>query len=405
MNKLNGSLLAIGAFALVAAASFVFAAPTAHAAPSVVISDQPAVGVVGKVVGSKLTGVIKITYPADQQHFTDANLVVSGVCPAGSLVSIYDNNALRASGRCNDGGTFAIPIELFVGKNTLQAKAVTELNQGDLWSNIVTVYLDVPANCGTGIFRLLPVEGVVDSTPSAMLMRHMIIIGGTEPYTLTWAWGDGKTDTSVAKAEGQTELSHVYDATGIYTVKVKAVDNNGAVATTQVVSVIVNPAVVDLPGSLLSYWPLALLILLLLSAYLWGHNCGRKYEHELELAHIRAALDLHAEQEASAVQVSAVAGPAYVGAIPGERRTSVPPAVMPVAGSQPAPAAATSAAAPAPEPAPAAVPAPEPALAPMPEIKPGDTVQPSAAEPPTGGNQPSADNQPTGGNQPTNDNK
>jgi hypothetical protein len=361
MNKINSSLLAIGAFALVAAASFVFAAPAVHAAPTVVLSDQPAVGVVGKVVGSKLTGEIKITYPADQQHFTDANVVVSGICPPGSLVSIYDNSALRASGRCSDKGTFAIPIALFVGRNILQAKAVTELNQGDLWSNIVTVYLDVPANCGYGIFRLLPVEGVVDSIPTAVLMRHMIIIGGTEPYTLTWAWGDGKTDTSIAKAEGQTELSHVYGATGIYTVKVKAVDKNGAVATTQVVSVIVNPAVVDLPGRLLSYWPLALLILLLLSTYLWGHHRGRNYEHELELAHIRAALDLHAEQEAAAVKVSAADGPVYVEEIPGERRTSVPPVAMPVA-----------------EPPVQTAP-----VAPLPEFKPGDTVQPSAGDQPS----------------------
>ncbi len=309
--------MAIGASALVALAAFGLSAPAANAAPKVTVSNEPDIAVVGKVVGSKLNGKITIDYPKDQQHFTTPGIVVSGICPAGSLVTIYDNNAIRASGRCNDSGSYAIPIELFFGKNVLQAKAVTELNQGEIVSNIVTVYYDLPANCGFGQFRLLPVEGVVDAAPSVSVLRHVITIGGTPPYKLTWVWGDGTQDTSNSIAEGETQLSHVYDKTGIYTIKVKAVDKNGAVATTQMVTVVLNSSIVDLPGRLLDYWPIALLALAGMSAYLWGRHRGRRYEQELALERMRNALAQHSEQESPAVKVSASPGPVYVEHVPG----------------------------------------------------------------------------------------
>ena len=378
ISKSFGSLLAVGALALIATAAFGLSAPAARAATTV-ISDQPNIGVVGKVVGAKLTGEIRITNPVDQQHFTNADIVVSGICPPGSLVTIYDNQAIRASGRCTDAGTFAIPIELFIGQNILQAKAVTQLNQGDLWSNIVTVYLDVPASCGTGLFRLLPVEGVIVAAPSASVLRHLVTIGGTPPYKLTWSWGDGKVDTSDAPAEGQTELSHVYASTGIYTIKVRAVDKFGAVANTQLVTVIINPTAVDLPGQLLGYWPILLMAILLVLTYLWGRHRGREIEQKLDRAKARAALQLRSEQEANSVKVSAAPGPAYVGRvaptmIPVAPAPAAPmPMPMPTATPTPAPTHTPMA---SPTPATAHTPMAEPAkpaaplLAPLPEIKP-----------------------------------
>jgi hypothetical protein len=336
ISKTIGSLAATGALALVALAAFCLTAPGARAADSVTLSDQPAIGVAGKVVGSKLTGSIHITYPADQQHFTTADIVVTGTCPAGSLVTIYDNNVIRATGSCSEKGTFAIPISLFFGKNILQAKAVTELNQGDLWSNIVTVYLDVPASCGIGQFRLIPVEGVLDGTPKISLMRHVITLGGTPPYKLTWAWGDGKTDVSTANAEGQTQLSHTYDSTGIYTIRVRAVDKNGAVASTQLSSVILNPAGVDLPGELLDYWLIALLALAGMGAYLWGRHRGRAYEQALQMERIRAALKQHSEQEAPEVKVSAAPGPEYVEKLPAMPEATTAAPTAPTAPAAPA---------------------------------------------------------------------
>jgi hypothetical protein len=237
------------------------------------------------VVGQKLTGEVTIDYPTDGQHFTTSDIIVSGRCPAGSIVTVYDNDAIRGSARClevNKHGEYSIPIRLFAGKNVLRARAVNELGVGDLESNIVTVYFDVPSGCGSGQYFLLPVEGVVNAAPGAEVLRHVVIIGGTQPYVLTWDWGDGNVSTSVAPAQGQTELSHVYKSIGIYTVGVKAVDKNGAVATTQIITAVLNSGNTDLPGRLLSYWPLALLILLLLSTYLLGHRRGRLYERRLE---------------------------------------------------------------------------------------------------------------------------
>jgi len=311
ISKLKSPLLAAGAFALVAIGVSLAAAPIASA-NTVILNDQPAIGEVAKVLGARLVGKVTIDYPPDGKHFTSAKLVVTGVCPAGSLVTIYDNNAIRASGMCNDSGSYAIPIELFYGKNVLQAKATTELNQGALYSNIVTVWLDTPAECALGQFRLLPVEGIVNAVPGATLLRHVITVGGEPPYDLTWKWGDGTADTSTAKSEGQTQLSQIYAKTGVYIVQVSATDKNGAVATTQIVSVILNASMVDLPGRLLDYWPVAVAALTLMSTYLWGRHRGRRYEQEMQERRMRLALERHGEQESDVVKVSAAPGPVYV---------------------------------------------------------------------------------------------
>jgi hypothetical protein len=189
---------------------------------------------------------------------------VSGRCPAGSIVTVYDNDAIRGSARCvevNKHGEYSIPIRLFAGKNVLRAKAVNELGVGDLESNVVTVYYDLPSGCGNGQYFLLPVEGVVNAAPGVNVLRHVVIVGGTQPYQLTWDWGDGDVSTSVAPAQGQTQLSHVYKTVGIYTVLVKAVDNNGAIATTQIITSVLNSNSTDL----------------------LGHHRGRLYERRLEV--------------------------------------------------------------------------------------------------------------------------
>jgi len=249
------------------------------------------------VVGQKLTGKVTIDYPKpvgkDILTTQNPNITVTGQCPAGSIVTIYDNNSIAGSGPCGSNGRYAIPIRLFIGKNELQARAVNELNVGDLESNKVVIYYYQPtgtgATCGVGEFYLLPVEGVINATPGADSMRHVVIVGGTIPYQLSWDWGDGSVSTSTSMAQGETELNHTYTKTGVYTVKVKATDYNGAVASVQVVTVVLNLATLDVPGRLLTYWPLALLVLMVLATYLWGHRRGRIYERRLEADERRLA--------------------------------------------------------------------------------------------------------------------
>ena len=78
--------------------------------------------------------------------------------------------------------------------------------------------------------------------PGQTLQWPVVLRGGTGPYAFTVDWGDGKEeDLFTEPFPGTIDLSHVYDAPGVYNIVVRAVDTNGVAAFLQLVGVANGP--------------------------------------------------------------------------------------------------------------------------------------------------------------------
>lgn len=278
----------------------------AQAAPPYVIPppSQGAFGV-GATVNApapKEPPVIKT--PTNGQTITTLPNTVQGTCPKGTLVKVYKNGALAGAAICDASASFSVPIDLFIGSNTLTAQAFNTVEKSSPPSAAVVVTY---APSGAPTFGIQP-QGTYSpgltaasqlflktdvyhrgAYPGEQVTFTIAITGGVPPYAVSVAWGDGKTDLISRGKDGPFELSHTYDKTGAgyrgsTPVVFKASDASGATAYMQVVAIINNSGVLGasqaVGGNLGIAWPLLAIIIAILVSFFLGERREKKILHK-----------------------------------------------------------------------------------------------------------------------------
>ena len=184
------------------------------------------------------TTTATIATPNDGASFTTSPITVSGLCTAGLLVQVYDNDVLVGAINCT-GGSFSIQASLFSGQNELSATQFDGLEQASPDSNHVTVtYNNADFTAFGTLITLTSNYGRRAANPGATLSWPLLLSGGSGPYALSIDWGDGKPAELKSQAlSGEVDISHVYDTSGIYHVIVKVTDSNGVSAFIQLVAI------------------------------------------------------------------------------------------------------------------------------------------------------------------------
>ncbi len=226
--------------AFVAAALFlVLGADGASAQSDPVQSGS--VGLTGRISAPPPAQGAQISFPTNGQIFDTVPIVVTGICPNGLLVKIFKNNVFAGSVQCVDGN-FSLQTDLFVGTNELVARVYDDLDQPGPDSNVVTVTFNSSAlNTPTRV-SLTSNYAKRGANPGETLTWPISLSGGTGPYAFSVDWGDNKEpDLFSVPFPGTVDLSHIYDAPGIYNIIIKVVDTNGTAAFLQLVGVANGP--------------------------------------------------------------------------------------------------------------------------------------------------------------------
>jgi hypothetical protein len=232
-------LLLVVSFSI-AAFFLVLGAQPAHAQSSDP-EQSGSVGLTGTISAPPPTQGASITFPTNGQSFTEMPVPVRGLCPKGLLVKLFKNNVFAGSVQC-DNGTFELSIDLFTGTNELIARVYDELDQPGPDSSTVSVqFVDPRRGAGT---RVSATSNFAKrgANPGQTLTWPLIISGGSGPYAISVDWGDGKTADLLSQPfPGTVDLSHTYDASGVYNIVIKVSDSNGGTAFLQVVGIANGP--------------------------------------------------------------------------------------------------------------------------------------------------------------------
>ena len=179
-----------------------------------------------------------ITTPGNGSSFATSPVTVNGICPAGLLVQIYNNNVMVGSVMCSNG-SFSLEVSLFAGTNELSAIVYDDLEQAGPASNVVTVtYTDTSFTAFGTLLTLTSSYGRRSAAASSPLTWPLQFSGGAGPYAFSIDWGDGSGPELKSQAlAGVVIIDHVYKKAGIYQVNVRVTDVNGVSAFLQLVAV------------------------------------------------------------------------------------------------------------------------------------------------------------------------
>ena len=179
-----------------------------------------------------------ITTPGNGSSFATSPVTVNGICPAGLLVQIYNNNVMVGSVMCSNG-SFSLEVSLFAGTNELSAIVYDDLEQAGPASNVVTVtYTDTSFTAFGTLMTLTSSYGRRSAAASSPLTWPLQLSGGAGPYAFSVDWGDGSGPELKRQAlAGVVTIDHVYKKAGIYQVNVRVTDVNGVSAFLQLVAV------------------------------------------------------------------------------------------------------------------------------------------------------------------------
>lgn len=246
-------------------------------------SSSGSVGVEGTVPGSPPTTAATITFPKNGQVFTDSPITVTGICPKGVLVKLFKNNIFGGSAQCSSGN-FSIVTDLFSGTNDLIARVYNDLDQAGPDSNIVSVTFNNARPFAGSQITITSNFAKRGANPGETLSWPIIISGGTPPYAISVDWGDAKSPDLLSQTfAGTFTPSHIYDASGVFRILIKATDSKGNTAFLQLVGVAngplaqtstaaKGPAVITRTRTL--WWPAAILLVFIVAAF-W---LGRRHE-------------------------------------------------------------------------------------------------------------------------------
>lgn len=258
----------------------------AAAAPPAENPQSGSVGLQGQIPASPPTTGATITVPGNGQNFTNTPVTVAGVCPNDLLVEIYKNDVFSGSVICKNG-SFSLQIDLFDGKNDLQARVFDDLNQEGPRSAVVSVNFNTSKSFPGPRITLTSAYAKKGATPGDTLTWPIILSGGSGPYAISADWGDGTPADLISRpVAGEIDLTHVYKSPGFYTVVIKATDANGVTAFLQVVGIGNGPTQQTAANSKggsntnvqikVIWWPLVVCLFLTIIAF-W---LGRKQQVE-----------------------------------------------------------------------------------------------------------------------------
>jgi len=179
-----------------------------------------------------------ITTPGNGASFSTSPITVSGICPTGLLVQVYDNGVMVGSVMCV-GGSFSIQVSLFAGTNELTATVYDDLEQAGPNSNTVTVtYTDTRFTAFGQLITLTSSFGRRSTPAGSELTWPLQLSGGTGPYAFSIDWADGTAaELKSQSLAGLVTIAHTYKKAGIYQVNIKVTDVNGVSAFLQVIAV------------------------------------------------------------------------------------------------------------------------------------------------------------------------
>lgn len=207
-----------------------------------------------------------IVAPINGQSFSSTNpVIVRGSCPANTLVEIYKNEVMAGATLCASGG-YSLPVGLFIGNNSLIARAYNTNDAEGPESIPVTVnYSPIGVNVNGSntlgqtntpagqlyLTSQVYYRGVQTGQP---MNWSLILNGGQPPYAVSISWGDGKTDLISRGSPGQFSVSHIYNKpasySGSYTVVIRASDQNGELSYLQLLAIVTGSSKASLIASI-----------------------------------------------------------------------------------------------------------------------------------------------------------
>lgn len=188
------------------------------------------------VPGPKPETAPVITSPTQGAVFTSNDpILVAGECPDTMLVKIFKNNVLAGAAFC-ENGRFSVSVDLFIGANSIVARAYNANNFAGPASEAVGVQMRIE-NTKTAptktkqFFVTSEIEYKGVNVGDAFTLP-LTVSGGKAPYAISIGWGDGKTDLVSRSKAGEFEVSHTYDSRGkgyksSYDVTIVATDEAG----------------------------------------------------------------------------------------------------------------------------------------------------------------------------------
>lgn len=264
---------------------FVFVQPVGAINQLPIPDPQPgAYGLAATKTQAPPTQGATITTPGNGGSFTTSPVTVSGICPDGLLVQVYNNDVLVGSVMCANG-SFSLQVSLFAGTNELMAVVFDDLEQAGPTSNTVSVtYTDTRLTAFGQLITLTSSYGRRSSPAGTELQWPLQLTGGTGPYAFSLDWGDGSSaELKSQSLSGLVNIAHVYKNAGIYQVNIRVTDVNGVSAFLQVIAVAsgkVDAAAsggagtTDAPGSrtVILWVPAAVALMLLIPTYWLGRR-------------------------------------------------------------------------------------------------------------------------------------
>jgi hypothetical protein len=256
------------------------------------------VGIEGIIPSPPPSRAATIAVPANGALFSTIPITISGICPSGLLIKIFDDNAFVGSSICSSGGSYSLQASLFSGTNQLVARDYDSLNQNGPDSNTVTVTFNDAqfTQLGTPL-TITSAYAEKGAQPGSELSWPIILSGGTGPYAISVDWGDNTPSELLSESyAGTININHTYNSAGVYTVVIKATDKNGSVAFLQLVgqatgAVQKNNSATTGNGSNTTieksvlWWPVLIMIPLLLITFCLGRR------HELYVLRKRLQSD------------------------------------------------------------------------------------------------------------------
>ncbi len=186
--------------------------------------------------------------------FTTAEpVVVKGACQSDNLIKIFTNEVLVGAALCQ-GGSFQLSVNLFVGNNSLIARAYNANDLVSPDSSPINLQLQLPGTNLNGTGQLNTQGAPAGQFYATSQISHrgasvgetmtwpLSLSGGQAPYAVSIGWGDGKTDLISRGDTGQFDIHHSYDKPGgnqgSYTIVIKSTDALGNRSYLQLVAIV-----------------------------------------------------------------------------------------------------------------------------------------------------------------------
>lgn len=186
--------------------------------------------------------------------FTTSDPVsIKGSCPGNTLVKIFKNEVLAGAALCQNG-SYQLQIDLFIGNNSLIARAYNTNDVASPDSSVVSAQLR-PAGSDLNSSDQLNSQGAPAGQfymTSQVFHRGaevgdtmtwpLTLAGGQPPYAVSVSWGDGKTELISPGNANTLDIKHVYSqtagASGSFTVVIHATDQAGNNSYLQLVAIV-----------------------------------------------------------------------------------------------------------------------------------------------------------------------